>query len=157
MSEPYIRKPNTVCTVCNKSIYKRPIEIIRNKKRVYCSMSCYGISCRKERPCANCGKLILAGLNKKTCSRSCANIRRTGIQYKINRPRDKVFSQRAIKTRLMEQRGTNCERCGYNKKEILHVHHKDRNKNNNAISNLELICPNCHYEEHYLENSWLKH
>jgi len=21
---------------------------------------------------------------------------------------------------------------------------------------LELICPNCHFEEHYLEKSWLK-
>ena len=23
------------------------------------------------------------------------------------------------------------------------------------LENLELICPNCHGEEHYLENSWL--
>ncbi|MBI3573571.1 hypothetical protein HY090_00790 [Candidatus Kaiserbacteria bacterium] len=35
------------------------------------------------------------------------------------------------------------------------MHHKDRNRNNNSLGNLELICPNCHYEEHYLEKSWL--
>jgi len=119
-------------------------------------MGCYGISCRKEHPCIVCRKPVLSSLNKKTCSRSCANIHRTGIKYGINSPRDKVKSQRAIKIRLLESRGQHCERCGYSKYEILHVHHKDRNRNNNKISNLELICPNCHYEEHYLEESWLK-
>lgn len=103
-----------------------------------------------------CSKPILAGLNKKTCSRSCANIHRAGIKYKLNRPRDKVVTERALKVRLLEQRGVVCERCGYNKKEILHVHHKDRDRNNNGLENLELICPNCHYEEHYLSKSWLK-
>ena len=119
-------------------------------------MACYGIACRKEAPCVVCGKLILAGLNKKTCSRSCANTSREGIKYKINRPRDKVVSQRALKVRLIEVRGIQCGRCGYSKIEILHVHHKDRNRGNNNLDNLELICPNCHYEEHYLEKSWLK-
>lgn len=103
-----------------------------------------------------CKKPILTGLNKKTCSRSCANIHRAGIKYKLNRPRDKVVTERALKVRLLKERGVVCERCGYNKKEILHVHHKDRNRNNNDLENLELICPNCHYEEHYSVKSWLK-
>ena len=34
--------------------------------------------------------------------------------------------------------------------------HKERNRENNNLNNLELICPNCHYEEHLLEKSWLK-
>ncbi len=106
---------------------------------------------RKETPCVVCGKLIMAGLNKKTCSRSCANINRTGINYKIGSPRDKVKSQQALKVRLLKERGGSCERCGYNKYEILQVHHKNRNRDDNILSNLELICPNCHYEEHYLK------
>jgi len=154
--EYYRRNPNANCFICNKRIYKRPVEIKRNNGRVFCSMSCYGISCRKEHPCIVCGKPVLSSLNKKTCGRSCANINRTGIRYRINSPRDKVKSQSTIKIRLLELRGQQCERCGYNKHEILHVHHKDRNRNNNKVSNLELICPNCHYEEHYLEESWLK-
>ena len=156
MAELYKRNPNTTCLICGEPIYKRPHEIQRNKKRVFCSMACYGISCRKESPCVICGKLILSGLNKKTCSRSCANKHRTGIKYKINRPRDKVISQRALKIRLLENRGQNCERCDYSKCEILQVHHKDRDRSNNNINNLELICPNCHFEEHYLGKSWLK-
>lgn len=42
-----------------------------------------------------------------------------------------------------------CERCGYDKYiKILGVHHIDRNRNNNSIQNLEVLCPNCHSEEH---------
>ena len=79
-----------------------------------------------------------------------------GIKYKINRPKDKVKSQQALKIRLLEIKGRKCERCSYNKYEILQVHHKNKDRNDNNIDNLELICPNCHFEEHYLEKSWLK-
>lgn len=121
-----------------------------NKGRVFCSQFCYSVSCRKEKPCIVCGKPILAGLNKKTCGRTCANINRTGIKYHLGRPRDKVVSQQALKVRLSLERGKICERCGYDKYEILQVHHKNRNNKENELSNLELICPNCHYEDHYL-------
>lgn len=156
MADKYKRNPNINCIVCNKFFYKRPCEIRKNKRRAFCSMICYGISCRKESPCLICGNPILAGLNKKTCSRSCANKYRAGIKYKINRPKDKVKSQKALKIRLLKYKGKNCERCDYNKYEILHVHHKNRNRSDNNINNLELVCPNCHFEEHYLEKSWLK-
>jgi hypothetical protein len=56
----------------------------------------------------------------------------------------------------MDERGKHCERCDYGKYEILQIHHKDRNRSNNDMSNLELICPDCHYEEHFLEKSWLR-
>ncbi|MBP6945999.1 MAG: HNH endonuclease [Candidatus Pacebacteria bacterium] len=97
----------------------------------------------------------MARANKKTCSRICANKNRAGIKYGTKRPYDKVRNERTIKLRVLEIRGGKCERCEYSKKQILHVHHKDRNHSNNSIQNLELICPNCHYEEHYLEKSWL--
>jgi hypothetical protein len=150
------RKPNAVCLICSKSIYRRPAQLRLKKERVFCSLQCYGIAGLKERPCSMCGAMIRAGLNKKTCSRACANIHRTGIRYYLGRQKlDKVLNHRSIKLRLLELRGGICERCGYSKREILHVHHKDRNRTNNNFSNLELICPNCHYEEHYLEKSWL--
>ncbi|MFA6404589.1 MAG: HNH endonuclease [Candidatus Paceibacterota bacterium] len=95
-------------------------------------------------------------MNKKTCSRECANRHRAGIKYKINRPQDIVKSQKALKIRLMKQRGKICERCNYDIYEILQTHHKNRDKNDNRLENLELICPNCHAKEHFLEKSWLK-
>ncbi len=157
MPESYKRTPNTHCLVCGKPVYKRPSTIKQNKGKAYCSQVCYGISCRKETPCVVCGKPILAGLHKKTCSRACANKNRTGMKYKLHGSRkDKVKYYRSLKMRLLKSRGKHCERCGYNKYEILQVHHKDGNNKNNNISNLELVCPNCHFEEHYLENSWFK-
>ncbi len=153
MSDPYRRRPNSLCSVCGTPIYRRPIELRRG--RVFCSQACYGKGIRKETPCVICGTLILASANKKTCSRACANTHRAGIKYGIGSSRDKVKSQRALKWRLLAERGQKCERCGYVKIEILEVHHKDRNRDNNDLSNLALVCPNCHAEEHYLERSWL--
>jgi hypothetical protein len=156
VAEQYKRNSNTSCLICGKKIYRRPAEIEKSTGRVFCSISCYGKSCRKEIPCLVCGKLILAGFNKKTCSRICANKHRKGIKYKLNRPKDKVKTQRLIKTRLLQIKGNKCERCGFDKYQILQVHHKDKNRNNNNLDNLEIICPNCHFEEHYLEKSWLR-
>lgn len=150
MSEKYKRNPNTTCAICHKAIYRRPSVIKSNEGNAFCSMACYGVSCRKEHPCVVCGKPVLASLNKNTCSRSCANVYRSGIKYKIGRPRDKVKTQAILKERLSVDRGKKCERCGYNKYEILQVHHKDRDRNNSDLNNLELVCPNCHYEEHFL-------
>ena len=156
MAERYKRNPNTKCSLCCKVIYRRPGQLQQSGGRAYCGVVCYGISCREEKPCVVCGKPVLAGLNKKTCSRSCANTHRAGVLYKMGSPRDKVKSLQALKLRLLKSRGTKCERCDYNKHEILQVHHKDRNRSNNELKNLALICPNCHAEEHFLEKSWLK-
>lgn len=150
MVEQYKRHPNTNCFVCRKAIYRRPGEIKENGGKVFCSSACYGQDSRKETPCIVCGKPILAGLNKKTCSRACSNINRAGTKYTGRAPKDKVKNAQALKRRLMSERGTKCERCGYEKTEILQVHHIDRDRNNNTLRNLELICPNCHYEEHHL-------
>jgi predicted HNH restriction endonuclease len=54
-----------------------------------------------------------------------------------------------------------CERCGFIPAHRcqLDVHHKDRNRSNNDISNLETLCANCHRLEHqkeYETGVWLK-
>lgn len=41
-----------------------------------------------------------------------------------------------------------CIRCGLDESKILEVHHKDRDRTNNELENLEVICPNCHKLEH---------
>jgi len=150
VSEEYKRNPNTTCVVCNKAIYRRPGVLAMNSGKAFCSQACFGKSCRKESPCPICGKLVLAGLNTKTCSRACSNKYREGIKYKIGRPRDKAKTAYFLKVRLLAVRGDKCERCSYDKTAILQVHHKDRDRNNNNLDNLALICPNCHYEDHHL-------
>lgn len=155
MPEQYKRNPNIRCTVCGRSIYRRPIQLKQTKGKAYCGQACYGISCRNEKPCVVCGVMMLSSLHKKTCSRVCANKHRIGIKYKINRPNDKSEYFRVLKLRLVEKRGSKCERCDYCKIEVLQIHHKDRNRRNNKLENLELVCPNCHFEEHHLKNNWI--
>lgn len=144
------RKPNILCSICASPIYRRPGVLQVSKGVAYCGLRCYGKSCRKELPCTVCGTPILSGANKKTCSQACANTNRTGIKYTGARPRDKVFTVRRLKIRMLEIRGGICERCNFSIHQVLEVHHKDRNSNNNDLQNLELICPNCHASEHYL-------
>ena len=49
---------------------------------------------------------------------------------------------------LIALRGRKCEQCGYEQwlgQPInLEIHHKDGDRSNNELSNLELLCPNCH-------------
>lgn len=37
-----------------------------------------------------------------------------------------------------------CAVCGFNEEDILQVHHIDENRQNNELSNLIILCPNCH-------------
>lgn len=150
MPEQYIRKPNTKCAVCGTLVYRRPSTLVQSEGKAYCSSACYGIACRKEKPCVVCGRPILSSKNRKTCSRACSNTNRLGTKYKIGSPNDKVKSNRLLKTRLLRHRSKVCERCGYGKIKILQVHHKDWDSKNNTFKNLELLCPNCHCEEHII-------
>ncbi len=42
-----------------------------------------------------------------------------------------------------------CNRCSYDRfVEALMVHHVDHTRSNNELSNLEVLCPTCHWEHH---------
>jgi hypothetical protein len=152
VSEFYSRKPNVACKICQKRVYRRPGVLEKQGGTAYCSSHCYGVSMRIETPCVVCGAPILAQANKKTCSRACANKNRAGILYTGRRLKDNVHSARILKNRLVQERGCACERCGFNICQVVQVHHRDRDRKNNSLSNLELLCPNCHASEHYLKN-----
>lgn len=61
---------------------------------------------------------------------------------------DKITTA-AIKHRVIELRGRCCELCGQTEEWedsslVLQVHHKDGNRKNNQLTNLMVLCPNCH-------------
>lgn len=62
----------------------------------------------------------------------------------------KYVSTIHLKWRLLEEgiKEWKCERCQnttwLGNKIPLELHHKDGDRNNNEIENLELLCPNCH-------------
>jgi len=147
------RKPNCECSVCELRIYRRPSQI--KSGNVYCSTVCTGISQQKPKACKICEKSYVGA--KNTCSHSCANKARTGITYTREGRFDKAYQGGLLKEKVAHERGGACERCSNNNYTILQVHHKhERHKGgSDHISNLELLCPNCH-ATHHLGSSLFK-
>lgn len=124
---------------------------------------------KKKRYCLECGKELCNG-QKKFCSSSCAasfnnrnrvlstetkekislklrtnvitNRERKGSGYKRNYY---TFKERLFRDGIKERK---CEKCGITEwmgeKIVLQVHHIDGNNQNNAIENIQILCPNCH-------------
>ena len=57
-----------------------------------------------------------------------------------------------VKSYIIELRGYYCEECRIhehnNKPLTLQIDHKDGNSSNNDVTNLRLLCPNCHSQTH---------
>jgi len=132
------------CAVCGENFTHISS---RSNKAKYCSRSCYYKSLAGRGSvtvqCAHCSTEFKTSpsKNRKFCSRAC-----------INKGKKETFTptfatvRKAMLSRNMLKE---CERCGYNDEPcILGVHHKDRNRLNNELSNLEVLCPNCHSLEH---------
>ena len=78
---------------------------------------------------------------RKYCSKACVN-KSSKLTFK---PSFTTVRKAMLSRSLINK----CNRCGYDEEPlILGVHHQDRNRNNNHLSNLEVLCPNCHSLEH---------
>ena len=132
------------CGVCGKSF-----EFIATRANTakYCSRECYYKSLRGRGSvtykCEHCEAEFKGSPShpRKFCSRACVGkSNRSTFEAKFTTVRKQMLVRNMIQA---------CQRCGYDTHpEILGVHHKDRNRNNNSIENLEVLCPNCHSLEH---------
>lgn len=141
------------CDICGESYMALPWHAPRSK---YCSRECYYISLRGIGSvvlnCDICGKEYRrspshAHYVTKTCSLKCR-----GIATRTATPITKDFP--GVK-KWLRRRGliNRCEECGYEEvSDILVVHHRDRDRTNNALANLAVLCPNCHALEHLNES-----
>ena len=98
--------------------------------------------CNKEFPNTETGKSV-----KTTCSYACSNIFfRTG-----HRGANFIDGRGTYRIKAMRTLLCKCAKCGYDRyTEVLEVNHKDCNRKNNNIENLEILCPPCHNEFHFL-------
>lgn len=156
-----------VCLQCNVAFFAEARDVNRGRAK-FCSKKCSGKHSHKFRLrvekehnciCAYCNvsfyrtksKFILSRSGLMFCSRECKDKAQRIGGVKAIHPshygeeladyRSAVFKQRGIKV---------CEKCGWDEHiEILQVHHKDRNRQNNKLENLEILCPNCHLWDHY--------
>jgi hypothetical protein len=108
---------------------------------------------REDKPlCKNCGKPVKRRPSQY-CSCSCYGQSR---RLKIVESDTKNIDPRLLKRHLLETRGHRCEVCGITewmgRAAPLELDHKDGNPFNNDLSNLRLICPNCHSQTHTYKN-----
>ena len=147
LQTPYINRRTKVivkCNTCGHEWEVSPASIMYDNDE-YSFKGCP--ECKyEEATCAFCGKKFkrLKSILDKSktgyvyCSRECGNRHKNAqvINYQ-----DAVDYRRNAFIALPHK----CYICGYDDDErILEVHHIDENRNNNDISNLKILCPNCH-------------
>jgi 5-methylcytosine-specific restriction endonuclease McrA len=115
-----IHEPNVTCAYCNKPFYKSESKQLVSRSGLY-------FCCREHK---DLGQRINSGI----------------VEIHPPHYNNGKYNYRAIARR---EKPLKCERCGYDEHpQILEVHHKDKNRSNNDVQNLEILCPNCHMIEH---------
>lgn len=134
----YVNKsPNHFCTRECSYAYKR-----RNQVKIKCKFCDIEFSRTKS-------KLDKSVHGIYFCSREC---RDKGQRIESNNPQlwpshysdGKYVDYRKLAFSELKNCCNKCESTI-----ALVVHHKDRNRANNVLSNLEILCSNCHYLEHH--------
>jgi hypothetical protein len=167
-----LRKGNTMpeinCLHCGKSRHVEQREINRGHGK-FCNKKCANVyralNIKSPEPnvkCAYCEKLFYLNDTKKKNSKS-------GLYFCCRKHKDAAQRVGGIQAIMPAHYGTGapentyrriafinkpkiCERCGFNDHEAaIIVHHKDRNRMNDSIENLEVLCANCHAIEHWGE------
>lgn len=125
----------------------------RSKRAKYCSVECANqrFAVRfVRRPCKACGEIVnraqKAFCNPKCFQNYCFKQRSALVKT------GKYFSPstKFLRRYLVETIGERCSCCGWDAKHPgtgrvpVEVEHMDGNWQNNAPSNLTLLCPNCH-------------
>jgi len=130
-------RTNCSCAWCNKEIFRKPSSPAKTNFR-FCSRKCLGLAMRcrlgfEEMIPAHFDTAKGPSLEEPTPDR----------QIRARRDhRDNVIASGRLWV---------CEDCGYSQhKEVLHVHHIDRNRQNNELDNLKILCPTCHCVDHFL-------
>jgi hypothetical protein len=115
---------NVECSWCSKKIHLSPSKMSGSKSRLY-------FCCR----------------NHKDCAQKIGGIKEIMPTHYGTMPPDHAQHYRRI---AFENKPKICERCKYDQHPAaIIVHHKDRNRMNDDINNLEVLCANCHAIEHW--------
>ena len=148
----YNTHPN-VCKSCGKNL---PYEKRRNN---YCNQSCSAAANNRHRnavitktvhTCLSCGCEFEGASDRKYCSSVCSTNHRQKLIFDRIVSGDMTLDERHYRKYLIISRGCKCEECGWDKvnpktgKCPIQMDHVDGNAENHSISNLRLLCPNCH-------------
>lgn len=150
-------KIEVICSFCGKSFLRERKSVNRSKScggKIYCSSACQSLGKTTiiELPCYKCGKPLKrtpsqiqgSDSGQVFCSKSCAiSVHNTGRESRNYKDGSHLYRSRAL-----AYYGSRCSVCGYDIESVLEVHHKDENRRNGKIENLDVLCPTHHVEYH---------
>jgi hypothetical protein len=141
------------CDYCNKPYTKEKKLVNINKKKNhknYCSPECrkLGSTNKVTFKCDYCGKEKTQSRYSYDrskgghfCSSSCAATVNNSLYRKNFKDGKSSYRGKAF-----NYYGAKCSVCGYDTEIVLQVHHRNGNRNNNEIENLDVLCPTHHVE-----------
>jgi 5-methylcytosine-specific restriction endonuclease McrA len=108
--------------------------------------------------------MTILNIQIKTCSHpDCKNnAKQRNYKSKLGFPLYIKYcnkhSKEHYKKKYRLHKKTNCELCGFVPEHLcqLDVDHKDGNKKNNTIENLQTLCANCHRLKTHLNKDYIK-
>jgi hypothetical protein len=148
------------CETCEEGFVAKASEVNRGYGR-FCSRPCSSSRVRPTRrnrvelACAECGSDFERKVSSLSgskhgiyfCTRGCKDrAQRLGGVTKIQPPHYGTGTD--YRSLAFRKYPPVCNRCRLDDRRILVVHHKDRDRSNNAEDNLEILCPNCHAVDH---------
>lgn len=152
------------CLNCDSPFEAKPSEIKRGNGK-FCSRGCAGSFNGKKKlapnvTCAYCGKKFHKAQNRigasksgfVFCCRAHKDLAQKSENFKAMWPSHYGTGNgiRSYRAKALKEFGAVCNRCGYKENiAAITVHHKDNNRMNNSIKNLEVLCANCHCIEHW--------
>lgn len=147
--EDFYKKAKLYCLNCGKEL--------RRGQYKYCCSRCAAIQNNSKRssksqdmPCACCKQIIRGKSNSKYCSKDCELKDKKNERKRKMMAGDPSISSKSYRKFLIQEFGAKCMGCGWDKINPttgvcpIELEHIDGNSGNNSISNLKLLCPNCH-------------
>lgn len=152
-----------ICESCGLNFLGR-----LNSKRKFCSSLCSRKIKDEKRidvNCACCGSIfsILKSRSRSKsgyyfCTRRCKDqSQRIGGIKEIMPPHYGTSKGQHLWKLLKSDAQSQCAGCQEPRKFLLVIHHKDGNRKNNLLENLEVVCANCHIIRHLklVDDHWI--
>jgi hypothetical protein len=146
----------SACRSCGVAYKKQKLKAEGKQQEFYCSTVCYNNAEHKVTlTCSHCEKEFTrtkSQINKRVknqhinfCSRECKD---AAVHYMEEIRPEHYGTSDNYRIKAFKNYPKACNRCGFDNEQALEVHHRDRDRLNNDLSNLEILCANCHTIEH---------
>lgn len=153
--------PLVDCRICKSRFYIKPNRLERGWGK-YCSNKCKHLGFRNgsQIKCFTCKKSAYKSMKdqnrskskKYFCSKSCQTKWRNTF-YKEEKHANWKGGEHSYKNIMWRSDSTpKCAKCKTVDTRVLAVHHKDKNRKNNVLSNLVWLCHNCHFLVHHYKS-----